>query len=457
MENLPPAQHTSRVKSWTDLFRNAFTAFNEDKALRLSAALAYYSLFSIAPLLVIAIAIAGLFLGDKAASGEIYGAVKGYVGEQAAASVQSMVESAAKPKTGALATVLGGATLLLGAAGILGQLKDALNTIWEVEVVKGVGFGYQIRAKFLNFGMVLVIGLLLLISLTLSTSLASLNQSMQHMLTLPTWVWTIVASVVSAGVSTALFAMLFKILPDARIRWGEVWLGAAITAILFEIGKTALGWYLGRESTASAYGAAGSVVLLILWVYYATCILLYGAEFTQVHAASTGRQIEPSAHARMVQGAGVPPGALPQPPPTAISAEATPEEYVPGETPPHQPNPLFAHRLFEPILKYLEGRGVLLSIEAKEALVQAAGLLILAAVCCVTLFVAWTLLAIALVGLLMNHFDWHWLKAVSVTGVVHLLVTVGAGLLIWRRATHGAWFAETFNELKKDRVWLRGH
>jgi uncharacterized membrane protein YqjE len=130
---------------------------------------------------------------------------------------------------------------------------------------------------------------------------------------------------------------------------------------------------------------------------------------------------------------------------------------VPGETPPHQPNPLFAHRLFEPILKYLEGRGVLISIEAKEALVQGAGLLILAAVCCVTLFVAWTLLAIALVGLLMNHFDWTWLKAVSVTGAIHLLVTAGAGLLIWRRATHGAWFAETFNELKKDRIWLRGH
>jgi uncharacterized membrane protein YqjE len=200
-------------------------------------------------------------------------------------------------------------------------------------------------------------------------------------------------------------------------------------------------------------------VLLILWVYYATCILLYGAEFTQVHATSTGREIEPTAHARLVErrGAGAPAGALPQPPPPAITAEATPEEYVPGETPPFQPNPLFAHRLFEPILKYLEGRGVLLSLEAKEALVQAAVLLILAAVCCVTLFVAWTLLATALVGLLMNHFDWHWLKAVSVTGGVHVLVTVGAGLLIWRRATHGAWFAETFNELKKDRVWLRGH
>jgi membrane protein len=449
----------SRAKSWLGLFRGAFTDFMDDKALRLSAALAYYSLFSIAPLLVIAIAIAGLFLGDKAASGEIYGAVKGYVGEQAAAGVQSMVESAAKPRAGVMATVIGGVTLLLGAAAILGQLKDALNTIWEVEVVKGAGIGYQIRTKFLNFGMVLVIGLLLLVSLMLSTSLAALNQSMQHVLTLPAWIWSIVASVVSAAVSTTLFAMLFKILPDARIRWRDVWLGAAVTAVLFEIGKTALGWYLGRESTANAYGAAGSVVLLILWVYYATCILLYGAEFTQVHAASTGRQIEPAAHARLVAGAvaGTSAGAIPEPQQHAITAEATPEEYVPGETPPISPNPIFAHRLFEPILKYLEGRGVLISIEAKEALVQASGLLILAAVCCVTLFVAWTLLAIALVGLLMNHFDWHWLKAVSVTGAVHLLVTVGAGLLIWWRATHGAWFAETFNELKKDRIWLRGH
>jgi membrane protein len=455
MENLPPTRHSSRTKSWLGLFRGAFTAFNEDKALRLSAALAYYSLFSIAPLLVISIAMAGMFLGDKAASGEVYGAVKGYVGEQAAASVQSMVESAAKPKTGAMATVLGGVTLLLGAAGILGQLKDALNTIWGVEVVKGAGIGFQVRTKFLNFGMVLVIGLLLLISLILSTSLAALNQNMQHVLALPAWVWSIVASVVSAAVSATLFALLFKFLPDARIRWREVWLGAAITAILFEIGKTALGWYLGRESTANAYGAAGSVVLLILWVYYATCILLYGAEFTQVHATSTGREIEPAAHARLMERAGA--ATLPQRSPPAITAEATPEEYVPGETPPLQPNPLFAHRLFEPILKYLEGRGVLISIEAKEALVQAAGLLILAAICCVTLFVAWTLLAVALVGLLMHHFDWHWLKAVSVTGGIHVLVTVAAGVLIWRRAAHGAWFAETFNELKKDRIWLRGH
>jgi membrane protein len=209
MENLPPAQHTSRAKSWLGLFRGAFSAFIEDKALRLSAALAYYSLFSIAPLLVISIAVAGMFLGDEAASGEIHGAVKGYVGEQAAASVQSMVESAAKPRAGAMATVIGSVTMLLGAAGVLGQLKDALNTIWGVEIEKGAGIAYHIRTKFLSFGMVLVIGLLLLVSLMLSTSLAALNQNMQHLLTLPPWIWSIIAAVVSAGVSMTLFALLF--------------------------------------------------------------------------------------------------------------------------------------------------------------------------------------------------------------------------------------------------------
>ena len=438
--------------------RAAFAAWSEDKALRLSAALAYYSVFSIAPLLVITIGIAGLFLSDEAATGQLFEAMKGYVGAQAAAGVQAMVESASKPKAGMLATVLGGITLLLGASGVLGQLKDALNTIWEVEVKKGEGWKFFIRSKFLNFGMVLVIGLLLLISLVLSSCLASLNQSMEHVLAVPAIVWTVLTTLVSAALVTTLFAMLFKFLPDAKIRWQDVWIGALITGILFEIGKTALGWYLGRESTADAYGPAASVVLLILWVYYATCILLFGAEFTQVYAASTGRAIEPGAHARLVnRGEGSSnKAASPLVTPPVGKEEDLPLQgaAVPGLSRPD--SPVFSHRLLRPLLKYLEGRGLLLSIEAKEAVAQAAMLLILAVVCCVTLFVAWILLATALVGVLTNSLGWHWMKAAAVTGAIHLVGTALAGALIWWRATRGAWFADTLNELKKDRLWLRG-
>ena len=461
----PPASpHSQKEKhphGWFHLFRDTFRGWSEDKALRLSAALAYYSVFSIAPLLVITIAIAGLVLDDEAATGQIYDAMKGYVGAQAAAGVQAMVESAAKPRSGVIATVVGAATLLLGASGVLGQLKDALNTIWEVEVKKGVGLRFLIRSKFLNFGMVLVIGLLLLTSLLLSSLLAALNQSMEQVLELPAWVWTTLASVVSLGVVATLFAMLFKFLPDATIRWRDVWIGAILTAVLFELGKFALGWYLGRQSTADAYGSAGSVVLLILWVYYASCILLFGAEFTQVYAAASGHVIRPSAYARIAPEAALKDEKTTAvaPPTGATTVDEEGETWTPQARAHRQRervNPVFSHRLFDPVLKYLEGRGMLLSIEAKEALGQSAAILILAAVACVTMFVAWSLLAIALVGVLTSYLEWFWVKAVAVTGGAHLLASVVVGLIIWRRVIKGAWFAETFKELRKDRLWLRG-
>lgn len=176
----------------------------------------------------------------------------------------------------------------MGASGVLGQLKDALNTIWDVEIKKGAGWGFFIRSSFLNFGMVLVIGLLLLVSLLASSFLATLSKRMENVMELPAWVWTILTSVISLAMATTLFAFLFKFLPDVRIRWRDVWIGSLMTAVLFELGKFALAWYLGRESTADAYGSAGSVVLLLLWVYYASCILLFGAEFTQAYACGGG-------------------------------------------------------------------------------------------------------------------------------------------------------------------------
>ena len=279
------------------LLKATFNDWMEDNALRLSAALAYYSIFSIAPLLVIAISVAGLVLGEEAARGQLADQLNEYVGPQAAASVQSMVQSASKPSEGWTGAVVGVVTLLLGAAGVFGQLKDALNTIWEVKAKGGAGVMGFLRARLLNFGMVLVIGFLLLTSLVMTTALAALNGYFERLVGIPPFVGGLLAFCVSFGVVTTLFAFIFKVLPDARIEWRHVWIGAVVTALLFELGKFGLSFYLGRASTASSFGAAGSVVVILLWVYYASCILLFGAEFTQIYARESGHEILPSAGA----------------------------------------------------------------------------------------------------------------------------------------------------------------
>jgi membrane protein len=274
------------------MLKATFADWMEDKALRLSAAVAYYSVFSIAPLLVIAIAVAGLVLGQEAVRGELFGQLKDYVGPQAANAVQSMVQSASKPTHGWVATVLGFATLLLGASGVFGQLKDALNTIWEVQAKSGGGVKAFIKERILSFGMVLVIGFLLLTSLLLSTMIAGLNHMLESWLPMPAFVWGVIAFLISFAVVTTLFAFIFKVLPDVQLAWRDVWIGAAVTALLFEIGKFALGYYLGKQGAESSYGAATAIVLLLLWVYYNSCILFFGAEFTQVYTRSRGVKVE---------------------------------------------------------------------------------------------------------------------------------------------------------------------
>lgn len=320
------------------LLKATFDAWMEDNALRLSAALAYYSIFSIAPLLVIAISVAGLVLGEEAVRGELGQQLQSYIGAQAAESMQSMVQSASKPSEGWLGASIGFATLMLGAAAIFGQLKDALNTIWEVKALGGGGVWGFLRARLLNFGIVLVIGFLLLISLLLTTALAALDGYLEPIIGVPPFVGAIIAFVISFGIVTTLFAFIFKVLPDAQIQWRHVWIGAAVTALLFELGKFGLGFYLGRESTASSFGAAGSVVLLLLWVYYASCILLFGAEFTQVYARETGHEIKPmpgavpvTAEARAQQGL-VPSAVIEADPPKALLVAVVP--------PPSSANPL---------------------------------------------------------------------------------------------------------------------
>ena len=433
---------------WLDLLKRSYRGWMDDKALRLSAALAYYSIFSIAPLLVITIGIVGLVFGDKAVTGQLYGELKGYMGAQSAGAIQSMVESASKPSQGVMATVTGFVMLILGASGVFGELKDALNTIWGVKPKTGLGIVGLVRGKFLNFGMVLVIGFLLLVSLMLSTAIAGLNHRLESVLPLPAFVWAAVAFVVSLGLVTTLFAMIFKVLPDAQIRWRHVWFGALITALLFEVGKTGLGWYLGREGTASAYGAAGSVVLLLLWVYYTSCILFFGAEFTQVYAEADDCVTEPAAHAMRV----TPVERAQQGLTTAAQADSS-APTAPAMN--RATQAASSHRVLAPILEYLEGRGLLLSIEAREALQHVISLGIWLAVAVVAIFAGWLLLATTLVGGLTHWLGWSWLKATGVAGAVHILIALAAGFLMWKRLTTARWFADSINELKKDRAWLK--
>jgi membrane protein len=285
-----------RARLAWDVLKETVTEFMEDKVLRLSAALAYYAIFSLGPLLVIVIGIASFFLGQATVQDEVQRQLQAFVGSDAAQAVQSLASSK-KHGTGIVATALGIVALVIGATGLFGQLQDSLNTIWEVQPKPGRGLWGLLRDRFLSFTMILGIAFLLLISMVITTLLQAATGALGDALPMSETALHALNFVVSFSVITLLFAMIFKYLPDAQVRWRDVWVGAAGTAILFTIGKFAIGLYLGQQSTASTYGAAGSLVLVLLWVYYSSLILFFGAEFTQVYARQTGSRIAPSTNA----------------------------------------------------------------------------------------------------------------------------------------------------------------
>ena len=281
------------------LLKEAASDWSHDRAPRLGAALAYYTVFSLVPFLVVVIAVIGLVFGQAAAQSTILSQVAELVGEQTAAAIKDMIQRADQPSTGLLATGLAIATLLLGASGVFGQLQDALNTVWGVEPKEGRGLWGLIKDRFLSFVAVLGTGFLLLVSLILSSALAAFGKWFGELLPLPETVLQLMNFALSFVVITGLFALIFKVLPDAKIAWRDVWTGAVLTSALFTIGKIALGLYLGKSNVASAYGAAGSLVLVLVWVYYSAQILLYGAEFTQVYANRFGQRIVPTPDAQV--------------------------------------------------------------------------------------------------------------------------------------------------------------
>jgi membrane protein len=279
------------------LLRDAFYAWLDDKAPALGAALAYYTVFALAPLLIIVIAIGGLAFGQEAAQGQILSQIEDLLGENGAKAVQAMLESARQPTTGWLATIVGIVMLVLGSTGVFAQLQDSLNTIWKVAPKPGRGIRGILRDRLLTFMMVIAVGFLLLVSLVLSAALAAFGKFFNYLLPVPEAVLHGINFVVSFGVITLLFAMIYKILPDVKISWSDVWIGAAVTSLLFSLGKFLIGLYLGKSGVASAYGAAGSLVVILVWVYYTAQILLYGAEFTAVYAIRYGSRIVPTENA----------------------------------------------------------------------------------------------------------------------------------------------------------------
>jgi len=265
------------------IFRLAMQIFETWKnanATTLGAATAFYTIFAVAPLFMLVLALAGFCFGDMARH-ELFDQVSGLIGQKSANALQSLLVAADRPRSGAFATVLGLAALFVGATSVFIQLQQALNAVWSVQPQDG--WRQFIRLRLLSFATLLGIGFLLLVSLVVSAALAAAGKWVRDVLPAQEVIWQLIDFAVSLGLITVLFAMMFKILPDIDISWRNVWAGAFITSLLFTVGKFAIGLYLGRSSVSSAYGAAGSLVVGLLWVYYSVQILLFGAAITRVY------------------------------------------------------------------------------------------------------------------------------------------------------------------------------
>jgi membrane protein len=280
------------------MFGSAARAWWDDDALRLGASLAYYTLFAIAPILLVATAIAGMVFGAEAVNGEIVGQLDHLIGREGARAVQSLLEGASQRRTGIFATVVGSVTFVVAATGAFLELQAALNTIWRVQVKPGVNLRAFLLDRLRSFGLVMAIGFLLMVSLAVTAALAALNGWLARYAPDVPLVWSGVSMLVSLTVTAGLFALLFRFLPDVRLHWRDVMTGALATAVLFMIGQLLIGLYLGQSSMASSYGAAGSVMILLLWVYYSCQILLFGAEFTRVYAQRHGTKPAPESFAQ---------------------------------------------------------------------------------------------------------------------------------------------------------------
>ncbi|WP_373546756.1 YihY/virulence factor BrkB family protein [Chamaesiphon sp.] len=279
--------------SWRSIWRLLKETVNEwqqDKVDRMAAALAYYTLFSIAPLLVIAVAVAGAVFGQEAARGEVVTQIQGLLGKAGAEVVQTALANTQNPQAGngIVPTVISALVLMFGASGVFVQLQDSLNAVWNVEVSSKAGVKAVVRKRIFSFAMVITIGFILMVSLVVSAGLAAFSAFTNQLFPVLASLWRLLNLGISLGTFTFLFALIYKYIPDIKIAWRDVLVGAVFTSVLFSIGKELLGLYLGNGAFGSTYGAAGSLVTVLAWIYYSVQIMLFGAEFTQVYTRKYG-------------------------------------------------------------------------------------------------------------------------------------------------------------------------
>jgi membrane protein len=268
---------------WVSLCKKAVYSWLDDRAPTMGAAIAYYTVFSLAPMLVMVIAVAALAFGQKAAEGALFGELAEVVGPESAGAVQAMLKSASSTRSGIIATSIGIGTLLIAATAVFGELQSALNVIWKAPASGSLGVWYLLKSRLLSLSMILVIGFLLLVSLVISAALAVLSDYLDRLLPGLAIILHIVHQTFSFALTTVLFGTIFKILPDSSVEWKDVWLGAAVAALLFTVGKHLISLYIGSSNMASAYGAAGALIIVLVWVYYSAQILLLGAEFAKAY------------------------------------------------------------------------------------------------------------------------------------------------------------------------------
>jgi membrane protein len=285
------------TKSIISILKTTFAAFNKHEAPRLGAALAFYTILSLSPLVIIVVAVAGLIFSRSTAQAHVLSQVQGMIGPAGGNAVESMLVNAQKPAAGIIGTTVGILSLLFGASGVFTELRSALNLIWGVKPDETSGVVGLLRERFFSFGMVLSIGFLLLVSLVVSTALAAVGKFFGGLLPVPSPVLAVLNFLLSYVGVAVLFGLIFRFVPEAKVRWQNVWLGALVTAMFFTIGKTLIGLYLGKSSVGSAYGAAGSIIVVIVWVYYSAQIFFFGAEFTHAYTEYGSRAAQDGSEA----------------------------------------------------------------------------------------------------------------------------------------------------------------
>jgi len=285
-------------KGMMEVFKNSFKGFDENRVMKLSASLAYYTVFSMGPLLIVIISLAGIFLGKEAVEGKIYGQLAGFVGNDTAAQLELIIKNASLAGKSKMAGIIGGIALLIGSTTVFAEIQDSINGIWGLRPKPKRGWVKLIQNRFLSFTVIIGLGFLLLVSLGISTIIDGFSQHLRDRFPeIAIVVFYIVNLCITLGVTTLIFAVIFKVLPDATIRWKDVTTGALATALLFMLGKFAISFYISKSNVGSTYGTAGSLVILLVWIYYSSLILYFGAEFTKAYAIKYGAKIYPNQYA----------------------------------------------------------------------------------------------------------------------------------------------------------------